>query len=77
MLRLLGRYIFREIFSSALLGTFLSTAIIFLQQAGTLFEVVVRSSSNWESMVYLFLLALPAVAALCFVAARTLEFRRL
>ena len=30
MLRLLGRYIFREIFSSALLGTLLATFILFL-----------------------------------------------
>jgi LPS export ABC transporter permease LptG/LPS export ABC transporter permease LptF len=63
-MRILSRYIFREIFSSALLGTFLATAIIFLQKAGTLFEVVVRSSSSWESMLYLFLLALPQVLPL-------------
>ena len=63
-MRILSRYIFREILSSALLGTFLATAIIFLQQAGALFEVVVRSSSNWESMLYLFLLALPQVLPL-------------
>ena len=63
-MRILSRYIFREIFSSAMLGAFLATAIIFLQQAGTLFEIVVRSSSGWESMVYLFLLALPQVLPL-------------
>ena len=34
VLRLLGRYIFREILASALLGTLLATFIIFLQQAG-------------------------------------------
>src|SRR5204862_1056731 len=54
----------REIFSSALLGTFLATAIIFLQRAGVLFEIVVRNSGNWESMAYLFLLALPQVLPL-------------
>ncbi|HLY64492.1 MAG TPA: LptF/LptG family permease, partial [Chloroflexota bacterium] len=63
-MRILSRYIFREIVSSAFLGTFLATAIIFLQKAGTLFEVVVRSSSNWETVVYLFLLALPQVLPL-------------
>jgi LPS export ABC transporter permease LptG/LPS export ABC transporter permease LptF len=63
-MRILSRYIFREIVSSAFLGTFLATAIIFLQKAGTLFEVVVRSSANWESVVYLFLLALPQVLPL-------------
>ena len=63
-MRTLTRYIFREIFSSALLGTFLATAIIFLQQAGILFEAVVRNSGNWESLVYLFLLALPQVLPL-------------
>ena len=34
VLRLLGRYIFREILSSALLGTLLATFVIFLQRRG-------------------------------------------
>src|SRR3954468_6820228 len=63
-MRILSRYIFREIFSSAILGAFLATAIIFLQQAGKLFEVVVRGSSNWESILSLFLLTLPPVLPL-------------
>jgi LPS export ABC transporter permease LptG/LPS export ABC transporter permease LptF len=63
-MRTLTRYVFREITSSALLGAFLATAIIFLQQAGVLFEIVVRNSGSWESMLYLFLLALPQVLPL-------------
>jgi LPS export ABC transporter permease LptG/LPS export ABC transporter permease LptF len=61
---LLGRYIFREIFSSALLGAFLATAVIFLQRAGTLFEILVQGAANWETVAYLFLLALPQVLPL-------------
>ena len=34
MLRLLGRYIFREILTSAVLGTLLATFVIFLQRRG-------------------------------------------
>ena len=63
-MRILSRYIFREIVSSAFLGTFLATAIIFLQMAGKLFEVIVRSSTTWESMLSLFMLALPQVLPL-------------
>ena len=45
MLRLLGRYIFREIFSSAVLGTLLATFILFLRQVDPIFELLVRSTA--------------------------------
>src|SRR5215472_15640893 len=63
-MRTLSRYIFREIVSSAFLGTFLSTAVIFLQVAGPLFETVVQSNASWRQVGYLFALALPQVLPL-------------
>src|SRR5512140_1572951 len=64
-MRLLGRYVFREIFASAALGTLLATCIIFLQRVDKLFEVLVGSSSaNAGTVVMLFLLALPPVLPL-------------
>ena len=45
MLRLLGRYIFREIVSSALLGTLIATFVVFLRQADPVFELLVRANS--------------------------------
>ncbi len=60
---ILGRSIFREILSSALLGTVLFTFVLFLQRLGSgkLFELLVRSSAPPEVVGYLFLLVLPAV----------------
>ncbi len=64
MLRLLGRYIFREIFSSALLGTLLATFILFLRGVDPIFELLVKStSSNTRLVLQLFALAIPARAA--------------
>ena len=40
-MRLLGRYVFREILTSAVLGTLLATFIIFLHSADKLFAVLV------------------------------------
>jgi LPS export ABC transporter permease LptG/LPS export ABC transporter permease LptF len=62
MIRILWRYVFREILSSALIGTLLATFVIFLQQVGrSLFAVLVRSPAPPETTLYLFLLALPPV----------------
>jgi LPS export ABC transporter permease LptG/LPS export ABC transporter permease LptF len=63
-MRILSRYIFREILSSALLGTLLATAIIFLQGVGKLFEVLVRTSPSFWTVLYLFVLALPPLLPL-------------
>jgi len=40
-MRLLGRYVFREILTSAVLGTLLATFIIFLREADKLFAILV------------------------------------
>jgi len=63
-MRILDRYIFREIISSSLLGTALATSIIFLQGVGKLFEVLVRSSPRPETVLYLFALSLPPLLPL-------------
>jgi lipopolysaccharide export LptBFGC system permease protein LptF len=44
-LRLIGRYVFREILSSAVLGTLLATCVIFLQRVDKLFEVLVGAGN--------------------------------
>ncbi len=63
-MRILGRYIFREIISSSLLGMGLATAIIFLQGVGKLFEVLVRNSPRPGTVLYLFALSLPPLLPL-------------
>src|SRR5262245_31919639 len=55
----LGRYIFREIVPSALLGSLLSTAVIFLQGSGPVFELLIRSSARPKVVAYLFALYFP------------------
>jgi LPS export ABC transporter permease LptG/LPS export ABC transporter permease LptF len=56
---LLGRYIFNEIISSALLGTVLFTFVLFLRNVGQLFELLVRRTATADVVMYLFLLTLP------------------
>lgn len=64
-MRILSRYVFREILTSAILGTFLTTFVIFLQQiASKLFEILVRSSATPQTVLKLIALALPAVLPL-------------
>ena len=62
-MRLLSRYVFREIVSSAVLGGTLATFVIFLQQQGVgrLFELLIRSSAKPGTIAWLFALALPRV----------------
>jgi LPS export ABC transporter permease LptG/LPS export ABC transporter permease LptF len=60
--RILGRYIFREILSSAFLGTLLASFVLFLQRADPIFELLVKSNSaNFRIVLELFALALPGV----------------
>ncbi|HLN00819.1 MAG TPA: LptF/LptG family permease [Bryobacteraceae bacterium] len=63
-MRILSRYIFREIVSSAVLGTALATFVVFLQQVDKLFEMLVRSSTHTSTVLWLFVLALPPVLPL-------------
>jgi LPS export ABC transporter permease LptG/LPS export ABC transporter permease LptF len=64
-MRILSRYVFREILSSSLLGAALATFIVFLQGPGKLLlEVLVRTSATPGIALKLFFLALPRVLPL-------------
>jgi LPS export ABC transporter permease LptG/LPS export ABC transporter permease LptF len=56
---LLSRSIFREVSKSALFGAVLFTFVLFLQRAGRLFEILVRSSAPPATVAHLFALAVP------------------
>ena len=56
---LLSRAIFREVTTSAFLGTVLFTFVLFLQRVGKLFEILVRSSASPKTVASLFALAIP------------------
>ena len=58
---LIGRTVFLEIASRALLGTTLFTFVLFLQRVSKLFEQLVRGSAAPETVAYLFSLLLPPV----------------
>jgi LPS export ABC transporter permease LptG/LPS export ABC transporter permease LptF len=59
--RLLGRYVFREILTSSLLGTLLATFVIFLHGADALFKVLVGTSPPPATVAKLLALAFPPV----------------
>ncbi len=62
MFRLLGRYIFREILTSAALGTMLATFVVYLHGADALFTLLVGSTNVTARMwLSLFLWAIPPV----------------
>src|SRR5690349_23041988 len=63
-MRIISRYVFREILSSALLGTLLATFVIFLRAVDKYFELLVRSSAGTWKVVWLFALAVPPVLPL-------------
>lgn len=58
---LLGRTVFVEIASRALLGTVLFTFVLFLERVRKLFEQLVRGSASPDTVGYLFTLLLPPV----------------
>ena len=62
-MRILSRYVFREIVTSFFLATGLSTFVIFLQGTGRLFELLVRSA-NAVIFLELCVLVLPPVLLL-------------
>src|SRR6476619_313388 len=64
MFRLLSRYVFREILTSTVLGTFLATFVIFLLKIDKLFEVLVGSSPEPQIIALLFAYTLPPVLPL-------------
>ena len=60
---ILSRAIFVEIGTSAALGTVLFIFVLFLESAGRLFELLVRSSATAPTVAYLFLLVIPPTLA--------------
>lgn len=58
-MRILTRYILKEVASHALIGVGLFTFIIFMRDLGRLLELVVRNSAPLPSVVEIFLFTLP------------------
>jgi LPS export ABC transporter permease LptF len=63
-LRILDRYIFREILTSSLLGTLLATFVMFLQKADRLFAILVGSNAKLQTVAALFAWAIPPLLPL-------------
>jgi LPS export ABC transporter permease LptF/LPS export ABC transporter permease LptG len=60
-MRILTRYILKEVFSHSLLGLLVFTFVIFIHQLGTLLELVVRHNVPLRDMATLFLLPVPSI----------------
>src|SRR3984957_3820399 len=63
VMKILSRYVFREILTSSLLATALATFVIFLQGIGKLFELLVHSAKG-PAVLELFALSLPPILLL-------------
>lgn len=63
-MRILTRYILKEVFSHSLLGLLVFTFVIFVRHVGRLLELVVRHSLSAKSIVELFLLPIPGILVL-------------
>jgi len=63
-MRILTRYILKEIFSHSLLGLLVFTFVIFVRHIGHLLELVVRHSLPFASIFMLFLLPIPGILVL-------------
>src|SRR5690349_1250768 len=59
-MRILPRYILREVIANALVGMGVFTFVIFMRDAGRLLELVVRNSAPLPSVAELFFLTVPA-----------------
>ena len=60
-MRILTRYILREILSHAFIGGVLFTFVLFMPNLGKLLEIAVRNSSSISTVIYVFLLTLPNI----------------
>ncbi len=63
-MRILTRYILKEVASHALIGIGLFTFIIFMRDLGRLFELIVRNSAPLPSVAEIFLYTLPTTFTL-------------
>src|SRR5882672_12258644 len=62
--RILTRYILREVISHALIGGVLFTFVLFMRPLFNLLELVVRNSTDLGSVIELFLFNLPSMFTL-------------
>src|SRR5579872_7343481 len=60
-MRILTRYILKEILSYALIGLLVFTFVIFIHELGNLLELVVRHNVPLREMATLFLLPFPTI----------------
>jgi LPS export ABC transporter permease LptF/LPS export ABC transporter permease LptG len=60
-MRLIDRYIFRQIFSHALLGLGIFSFVFFVPQLVRLMDLVVRHPASWSTIGILFLSTFPAI----------------
>src|SRR5713101_6236518 len=60
-MRLIDRYICRQVFSHALLGLGIFTFVFFVPQLVRLMDLVVRHSAAWQTLGILFLCTLPGI----------------
>ena len=60
-MRLIDRYICRQVFSHALLGLGIFSFVFFVPQLVRLMDLVVRRSASWETLGILFLCTLPGI----------------
>jgi len=60
-MRLIDRYICRQVFSHALLGLGIFSFVFFVPQLVRLMDLVVRHSSSWSTLAILFLCTLPGI----------------
>src|SRR5581483_9522218 len=58
-MRILSRYILREVTSHALIGVAVFTFVVFMRDLGRLLEVIVRASAPLPSVAEIFFLTLP------------------
>src|SRR5208282_1632501 len=61
LMRILTRYILKEIISYSLLGLLVFTFVVFIRQLGSLLELVVRHNVPLRDMATLFLLPVPSI----------------
>src|ERR1700680_4964796 len=60
-MRLIDRYICRQVFSHALLGLGIFSFVFFVPQLVRLMDLVVRRSASWQTLGILFLCTLPGI----------------
>jgi LPS export ABC transporter permease LptF/LPS export ABC transporter permease LptG len=61
LMRLIDRYICRQVFSHALLGLAIFSFVFFVPQLVRLMDLVVRRSASWQTLGILFLCTLPGI----------------